>query len=78
VVAKIEWGKIGELLWVAPVAALVVSLTFSLLVLGSARAGEARRDGAGGVAALYGVLAVVAGLAFLGGVVYGVSVITTK
>ena len=77
-VAKIEWGKIGELLWVAPVAALIVSLTFSLLVLGSARAGDARREGASGTAALYGVLAAVAGLAFLAAVVFGVSVITTK
>lgn len=74
----IEWGKIGQLLWAAPLAALVVSLTFSLLVLGSARAGDARRDGAGGAAALYGLLALVAGLAFCGAVVYGVSVITTK
>ena len=76
--AKIEWGKIGELLWVAPVAALIVSLTFSLLVLGSGRADDARRNGAAGAAALYGVLAAVAGIAFFAAVVFGVSVITTK
>jgi hypothetical protein len=78
VLAKIEWGKIGELLWVAPVAAIVVALMFSLLVFGGARADDARRDGATGAAALYGVLAAVAGIAFFGAVVFGVSVITTK
>ena len=76
--ASIDWGTIGELLWVAPVAAIVVSLAFSLLILGTARADEARRERAGGVAVLYGALAVVSAAAFVGMVVFGISVITTK
>jgi hypothetical protein len=76
--AKIEWDTVGELLWAAPLSALAVSLSFALLILGSARATDARREGAVGVAVLYGALALVAGAAFFASVVFGISVITTK
>jgi hypothetical protein len=77
-VGTIEWNKIGELLWVAPVAGLAVAVTFSLLIMGAARADDARRAGAGGTAAVYSVVALVAGLAFCAVVVYGVLVIVNK
>jgi hypothetical protein len=76
--ASIEWGKIGQLIWVGPVAAFVISVTYSLLILGISRAGEARRGGAGGAAAAYGTVAVLAGAGFVGAVVYGIQIITTK
>jgi hypothetical protein len=76
--ASIDWGTIGELLWVAPVAAIAVSLAYSLLILGVSRAADARREGAGGVAALYGTLAIVAAVAFFGMVVFGITVIAAK
>ena len=74
----IEWDKIGELVWVAPVAALAISLTFSLMILGSGRAAEARRAGTGVAATLYTVLALLATAAFTSVVVYGVVVIVNK
>jgi hypothetical protein len=74
----IEWDKIGELLWVAPVAALAVSLSFSLMIMGSARATEARRTGAGATAMLYSVVALLATVAFAAVVVFGVVVIVKK
>jgi hypothetical protein len=77
-VATIEWDKIGELLWAAPVAGLAVSMTFALLIYGVSRADEARRDGASGAAAIYSALAVVAAAAFCAVVIYGVQIITTK
>ena len=73
-----EWGKIGELLWVAPVAGLAVAITFSLLITGFARAGDARRAGAGGTALAYGVVALAAGLAFAAVVAFGVRIIVNK
>ena len=76
--AAIEWDKIGQLLWVAPLAGLIVAVTFSLLIMGLARADDARRDGAGGKAMAHSVLALLSGLAFVGVVVYGVSVIINK
>jgi hypothetical protein len=78
--ATIEWNKIGELLWVAPLAGLAVSITYSLMIVGWARASEARRGkGGGGATALaYSALGVVATLAFLAVVVFGVTVIVNK
>jgi hypothetical protein len=76
--ATIEWDKIGELLWVAPLAALAVSVTFSLMIMGSARASDAQRAGAGTTAMLYSVVALVSGLAFAAVVVFGVGVIINK
>jgi hypothetical protein len=78
--AAIEWNKIGELLWVAPVAGLAVAVFYSLMIVGWARATEARRgEGGGGASALaYSALGVVATLAFLAVVVFGVLVIVNK
>ena len=76
--AEIQWDMIGELLWAAPLAALAVSITFSLMIMSSARATDAQRAGAGTVAMLYSVVAIVAGLAFAVVVVFGVAVIVNK
>jgi hypothetical protein len=76
--AVIEWDKIGQLLWAAPVAALTVSVTFSLIIMGTSRADDARRAGAATTAMLYSLVALVAGLAFVAVVVFGVVVIVNK
>jgi hypothetical protein len=73
--AEIEWGKLGELLWVAPVAAFVVGLTYSLAILGLARAGECRRAGSAGPAFGYGALGVLGLAGFLGSVAFGLIII---
>jgi hypothetical protein len=74
----IEWDKIGELLWVAPLAALAVSITFSLIIMGSARASDARRTGAGTTAMLYSVVALLGTVGFAAVVVFGIVVIINK
>ncbi|HWH92274.1 MAG TPA: hypothetical protein VNT03_00300 [Baekduia sp.] len=76
--AVIEWDKIGELLWVAPVAGLAVAITYALMIVGYARAGEARREGSGGAATAYSILAAASTLAFLAVVVYGLTIIVNK
>jgi len=76
--AKIEWNKIGELVWVAPLAAFAVAVCFSLVIFGLSRAGEARRGGASGSAAAFTGLTAVAGAAFAAIVVLGVIVIAKK
>jgi uncharacterized membrane protein len=79
-IAQIEWDKIGQLLWAAPVAGLLVAITYSFMIVGWARASEARRaPGAGGAAGLgYTVLGVVSTVAFVAVVVYGVAVIVNR
>jgi hypothetical protein len=78
--AVIDWDAIGQLLWAAPLAGIAVSITYSLMIVGYARADEARRpDGAGpGKAMAYTLLALVSTAAFLAVVVYGVVVIVKK
>ena len=74
----VKWGELVELVWVAPLAVIVVSLTYALFIHGAARASDSRRAGRSGAATAYGALAVVAGLAFAATVVFGVLIITSK
>jgi hypothetical protein len=76
--AEIEWNKIAELLYVAPLAGLAVAITFSVLILGVARAGDAQRAGAARTAMAYSALALAAMLAFAAVVIYGVQVVVSK
>lgn len=76
--AVVDWGHIGELLWVAPLATLAVTLSFSLFVVGVSRSSDLRRAGFSGPSALYALLALVAGLAFAAVVIEGVRIIVVK
>jgi hypothetical protein len=76
--AAIDWGKLLELVWASAVAGIAVAIVFSALILGATRASDHRRSEGGAIAAAYMVLAVVAALAFAGGVVFGISVIASK
>jgi hypothetical protein len=76
--AAIDWGKLFELVWAAAVASLVVSGSFSLTILGVARAGDARRDERAGAFAGFAVLAVASAAVFVGAAVFGVMVILAK
>ncbi|MDX6702143.1 MAG: hypothetical protein QOF26_2369 [Baekduia sp.] len=76
--AKIEWNKIGELLYVAPIAALAVAIAFSLIIVGVARADDARREGNGATATMYSALAFASLAAFAAVVIYGVTIIVQK
>jgi uncharacterized membrane protein len=78
VLAAIEWDKIGQLLWVAPVAGLAVAVSFALLIAGLARADDCRRAGSGAAAAAYTALAALGGLAFVGVFVFGLDIIINK
>ena len=73
--AAIEWGKFLQILWVAPVAGIGVTFFYSFVILGTARAGDARRAGRIGRATVYGALATLAALVFLGGIAFGVFII---
>ncbi len=74
--AVVEWGLILEVIWTSLVAAIGVTILFSIVVYASSRAAEARR--VGGSPAPFGVLAVAAMAAFLGAVVVGLLVILNK
>ena len=74
-IASVDVSGLVELAWVAPLAVLAVSISYSLCVLGVTRASDARRAGDGGSATAYAALGIFAGLAFTAEVVAGVAVI---
>ena len=76
--AAVEVGQLVEVVWVSLLAGVGVTTVFSLVVYSAARAGEARREKRGGEATAFGVLSVVALLAFVVGVVIGVGIMLNK
>lgn len=73
----VDVGQLAEVIYVALIAGIVVSLAFSLLIRGAVRAGEHGRArpvaaGAHALVAVVGLLVVVAAI------VYGVSTMLTK
>jgi hypothetical protein len=77
-IAAIDTGKLLELVWAAAVAGVAVAISFSLVIIGAARAEDCRRNRRSGSATAYATLSVVAGLAFLGIAAFGITVITAK
>lgn len=76
--AAIEWGKLLQVIWVSLIAGIGVTLVYSLIIFGSARAADARRGKATGAATAYGALTALSLLVFLGGLVFGVAIILNK
>jgi hypothetical protein len=77
-IAAVDSAALLELAWAAPVAAITVVTAWGLVVYGTTRAGEARRDGRNAVAVLHVAMAA-AGLAlFVAAIVVGLIVMTAK
>jgi hypothetical protein len=74
--AAVEWNLIGQVIWVSLLAGVGVTTLFSLVVFGSSRAAEARREGRNPTA--YGFLALLCSLAFVAVVVFAITVILNK
>jgi hypothetical protein len=77
-IAAIDVGQLFELVWAAALATIAVAFSFSLVIIGAARAEDCRRNRRNGSATAYAALSVVAGLAFLGIAAFAISVITSK
>jgi hypothetical protein len=77
-IATIDVSKLFELVWAAALAGVGVAICFSLIIIGAARAEDCRRNRRSGSATAYATLSVVAGIAFFGIVVFGISVIMAK
>ena len=78
VFADIDWGALFEVIWVSMVAGIGVTAIYSLVIYSSGRAADARREGNGGGAAIFGALAVLAFVLFLTGVIVGVTIMLNK
>ena len=73
--ASVDVTGLFELVWFAPLAAVAVTVSYSLCVLGATRSSDARRLGRPGEGSAWFVLAVVAGLAVTAEVVFGIGII---
>ena len=74
----VKAGDIVEVVWVSLVAGVLVSFAYALVVFGTGRSTEARRAGHGAASVAFGALAVIALVAFLGAVVFGVQEMLSK
>jgi hypothetical protein len=77
-VFAVDTHLLWQVIWVSFAAGLGIAVLFSLVILASARAADSRRLGAGGAAAGWLVLAVLAFLLFGAGVVLGVQEMISK
>jgi uncharacterized membrane protein SpoIIM required for sporulation len=78
VLAAVEVGKLFEVVYVSLIAGVGITAVFSVIVYSGARAGEAARDQRRGEATLFFVVSVVALVAFLVGLVVGVTIMLGK
>ena len=76
--AAVAAGDILEVIWVSLAAAVFVSTVYSLVVVGGARSAEARRNGDGTGALVWGGLALLAFLLFAAAVAFGVHIMLSK
>ena len=78
VFAAVEAGDILEVIWVSLAAAVFVSVAYSVVVVGTARSAEARRNGNGTGAIVWGGVAIVSFLLFAAAVAFGVHIMLSK
>ena len=76
--ADIAWGDLLEVIWVSLLAGVGITAVYSLVIYSSGRASDARRDGNGTAAAVFGGLAILAFVLFLAGVIIGVTIMLNK
>jgi hypothetical protein len=74
----VDTHALWQVVWVSLLAGVGVTTLFSLVILAGGRAGDARRAGRETAAMVYGVLAGIALLVFLGGAIVGVEVMLSK
>jgi cation transporter-like permease len=74
----VDVGDLVNVVWTSLVAGIGVCIVFSLAIIGFARATDMRREGNGVATVVYLALALVAFVAVMALVVFGVIVMTSK
>ena len=77
-VFAVDAHLLWQVIWVSTLAGVGISALFSFVIVGGARASDARRTGRTGAAAVYAALAFAAFALFAAGVVLGVQAMITK
>jgi hypothetical protein len=71
-------GSLWRVLYSSVIASSVIATAFSLALFGASRAVERRRSSQPAAAGAYATLATAAALVFVGGVAYGLVLLTQK
>lgn len=75
-IAAIDTGALLQLVWVAPLSVLAITVLFATLVHGATRAADARREHRGALAvALNGAMALIGAVAFAAAIVFGLIIL---
>jgi hypothetical protein len=77
-VFAVDGHLIWQVVWVSLLAGVGISALFSFVILGAARADDARRNGRDGAALVYAGLGLLAFAVFAAGVVLGVQAMLEK
>jgi hypothetical protein len=77
-IATLDTDALLQLVWVAPLAVATVTVAYGLLVIGTVRAVEARRDGRGLAAGAFVAVAVAGAVLFGAAIVFGLTVMISK
>lgn len=76
--ASVNWDALLELIWAAPIAVLIVTVAWAMVIHGSVRSADARRDGRTAVAGAHLAVAVIGGMTFFGALAMGIIVMASK
>ena len=74
----VEISQLFEVVWVSLAAGIGLTITYSFVILGTARSSEARREKRSVAAFAYGAFATLFFLLFAGGMVLAVQIMLTK
>ena len=74
----VDWGQLLEVVEAGLIAGVGITVAFSLLILGTVRASEARQQSRSGKMVLHGAIAALALAVCVGAVGFGVSSMLTK
>ena len=77
-VFAVDSHLLWQVVWVSLLAGVAISGLFSFVIVGTVRAGDARRAGRTGVAFAYATLGLLAFALFAAGVLLGVQAMVTK
>ena len=77
-IAAVDTAKLFELVWAALLAGVAVSVLFAVLIVGATRATDMRKAARPGQAGLLLGMSVLAGLACIAAVAFGLTVIVSK
>jgi len=74
----VEISQLFEVVWVSLAAGIGLTITYSFVILGTARSAEARRERRSVAAFAYGAFATLFFVLFAGGMVFAVHIMLTK